>query len=167
MLASSGQDAGADGRGFGPPGGAEAADDLAVDDRRAQVTLGAVVGGLDVVTMQEDVEAIAVRAVALLEPRGLGLWSDVAVEDQPIGSVLDQQSAACERLWRDLHAFVMQPDRPAEDMAQIQSPDPLGAGVGLASERHVTRLMAVADLVLGRRRQQGPDSFFNSPGPFS
>ena len=49
--------------------------------------------------MQEDVEAIAVRAVALL------------------GSVLDQQSAACERLWRDLLAFVMQPDRPAEDMA--------------------------------------------------
>jgi hypothetical protein len=73
-----------------------------VDDGRAQVTLGAVVGGLDVVTMQEDVEAIAVRAVALLEPRGLGLWSDVAVEDQPIGSVLDQQSAACERLGRDL-----------------------------------------------------------------
>jgi hypothetical protein len=35
-----------------------------VDDGRAQVTLGAVVGGLDVVTMQEDVEAIAVRAVA-------------------------------------------------------------------------------------------------------
>src|SRR5215216_8050759 len=85
--------------------------------------------------MQEDVEAIAVRAVALL------------------GSVLDQQSAACERLWRDLLAFVMQPDRPAEDMAQIQSPDPLGAGVGLASERQVTRLMAVADLVLGSRRQ--------------
>ena len=82
-----------------------------MDDGRAQVTLGAVVGGLDVVTMQEDVEAIAVRAVALLEPRGLSLWSDVAVEDQPIGSVLDQQSAACERLWRDLLAFVMLPDR--------------------------------------------------------
>jgi hypothetical protein len=43
--------------------------------------------------------------------------------------------STCERLGRDLLAFVMQPDRPAEDMAQLQSPDPLVVGVGLARER--------------------------------
>jgi hypothetical protein len=49
-----------------------------MDDRRAEVALGAVIGGLDVVATEEDVQAIAVRTVALLEPGGLGLRSDVA-----------------------------------------------------------------------------------------
>src|SRR5215210_7543523 len=118
---------------------------------RAEVALGAVVGGLDVVALQEHVEAVAVGAVALLKAGGLGLWRDVAVEDQPVGGVLDQQPAARERRGRDPLALVMQPDRAAEDVAQVQRPDPLGAGVGLAGERQVARLVAVADLVLGRR----------------
>ena len=50
LLASGGEDGGADGGGLGAPGRAEAPDDLAVDDGRAQVTLGAVVGELDVNT---------------------------------------------------------------------------------------------------------------------
>jgi hypothetical protein len=38
-----------------------------------EVALGTVVGGLDVVAGDEDVEAVAVGAVALLEARGFGL----------------------------------------------------------------------------------------------
>ena len=71
LLAGGGEDAGADGRRFGTPSGPKAADDLAVDDRRAQIPLRAVVGRLDVVAVEENVQAVAVRAVALLEPRRL------------------------------------------------------------------------------------------------
>ena len=150
LLASGGEDAGADGRGLGAPGGAEAADDLAVDDGGAQVALGAVVGGLDVVAVQEDVEAVAVGAVALLEPSGLGLRRDVAVEHQPIGGVLDEQPAACERLGGDLLALMVQADRAAEDVPELDRPEPRLAGVGLDREGQVALLVAQADLVLGR-----------------
>src|SRR5437762_3207896 len=104
LLAGGGKDGGPDGRGLGAPGGAEAADDLTVDDRRTEVALRAIVRGLDVIAVQEDVEAVAVAAVALLEASGLSLGGDVAVEDQPIGGVLDQQPAAREGRWRDLRA---------------------------------------------------------------
>jgi hypothetical protein len=57
LLASGGEDRGPDGRGLGAPGGAEAAGDLAVDDGGAQVALGVVVGRLDVVAGEEDVQA--------------------------------------------------------------------------------------------------------------
>src|SRR5207248_8452503 len=65
LLAGGGEDGGPDGGGLGAPGGAEATDDLAVDDRGSEVTLGAVVGGLDVVAVEEHGEAVAVGAVAL------------------------------------------------------------------------------------------------------
>ena len=87
--------------------------------------------------------------VAVLEASGFGLGRHVPVKDQPIGGVLDEQATSCERRGRDLLAFVMQPDRPAEDVAQVERPDPLGAGVGLAGERQAARLKAVADLVRG------------------
>jgi hypothetical protein len=118
LLASGGEDAGPDRGRLGSPGGAEGADDLAVDDRGAQVTLGAAVDRLNAVAMQEDVETVAVESVPLLEPRGLGLRRDVAVEHQPIGRVLDEQSAACERLGGDLAAFMAQADRASEDASQ-------------------------------------------------
>ncbi len=88
LLASGGEDAGAEGRGLGAPGGAEAAADLAVDDRGTQIALGAVVGRLDDGVVREDVEAVAVDAVALLEAGGLSFRGDVAVEHQPVGGVL-------------------------------------------------------------------------------
>jgi hypothetical protein len=47
-----------------------------------------------------------VGAVALLEARSLGLRGNVAVEDQSVGSVLDEQPAACERRRHDLRALV-------------------------------------------------------------
>jgi hypothetical protein len=43
-----------------------------VDDRGTEVALGAVVGRLDVVAMEEDVEAVAVEPIPLLEPSGVG-----------------------------------------------------------------------------------------------
>jgi len=65
-----------------------------VDDGQTQIALGAVVGGLDVVAVEEHVEAVAVGSVTLLEPCGLGLRRDVAVEDQTIRGVLDEQTAS-------------------------------------------------------------------------
>ena len=87
-----------------------------MDDAVPEVALGAVVGRLDVVAVQEDVQALTVGAVALLEPGGLGLRGDVAVEHQPIGGVLDEQPAACERRGRDLRPFTVQPDRAAKEV---------------------------------------------------
>jgi hypothetical protein len=86
--------------------------------------------------------------VALLEPCGLGLRRDVAVEDQPVGGVLDQQAATRERRGRDLRALMVQADRAAEEVPQVQGPDPLVVRVSLAGEGQVTVLVAQADLVL-------------------
>ena len=94
LLTGGGQEAGANGRGLGPSGGAEATDHLAVDDAVAQVALGAVVGGLDTVAVEEEVRAVTAGAIALLEASGLGLRRNVAAGHQPIGGVLDQPAAA-------------------------------------------------------------------------
>jgi len=58
-----------------------------------------------------------VGSVTLLETSGLGFRRDVAVEDQAIRGVLDQQPASGERLGGDLVALMMQADRAAEDVA--------------------------------------------------
>ena len=114
LFAGGGEDGGADGRGLGAPGGTEGADDLAVDDGGAEVALGAVVGRLDIVAVQEHVQAVAVGTVALLEACGLGLGGDVAVEHQPIGGVLAEQAATREGLRGDLRALTVQADCAAE-----------------------------------------------------
>jgi hypothetical protein len=114
-LASSGEDTGPDRGRLGAPGGAEAPDARAVDDRGAQVAPGAVVGRLDIVAVQEHVEAVAVQSVALLEPSGFGLRREVALEHHPIGGVLDQQPAPGEGLGRDPPALVVQADRAPEE----------------------------------------------------
>jgi hypothetical protein len=72
LLASGGGEAGADGRGSCAPIRAEAADDLAVDDGRAEAPLGAVVGRLDSVAVEANEQLRAMPAIALLESPGLG-----------------------------------------------------------------------------------------------
>ena len=72
LLAGGGEERGQDGGDLGAELGAEAAGDLAMDDGGAEVLLGGVVGGRDVRAVEEDEQAGAVLAVALLEAAGVG-----------------------------------------------------------------------------------------------
>jgi hypothetical protein len=72
---------------------------------------------------------------------------DVAVEHQPIGGVLDEQSAACERRGRDLGALTVQADRATEDVPQLDRPQARLAGVRSDGEGQVALLVAQADAV--------------------
>src|SRR3954469_12054043 len=99
-LTGSGQQRRDDGRDVGAKLGAEAASDLAMDDRRAEILLGGVVGGRDVRPVEEDEQAGPVLLVACLEAAGIGgvgLLGQTGAEDEAVGGVLDATSAPRER----------------------------------------------------------------------
>ena len=63
-----------------------------MDDRWTEILLGGVVGGRDVRAVEEDEQAGAVLAIALLEATGIGGVRAVRKErakDEPVDSVLD------------------------------------------------------------------------------
>ena len=106
-----------------------AAGDLAMDDGRAEILLGGVVGGRDVRAVEEDEQAGAVLAIARLEATGVGrvgLLGEEGPEDEPVDGVLDAASASGERGRGERLADLVQVDGPAEQVAQLDRPDPPG-----------------------------------------
>jgi hypothetical protein len=121
-----------------------------VDDAVAQVALGAVVGGLDVVAVEADEQLVAMAAVALLELPSFP-DADREAEDQPIGRAFDPDAPIGERGGRDLVPLAMQTQRPAEDVAQLARPLRAGRTVDLDGVGQVPDLVGEAELVLGGR----------------
>ena len=73
-----------------------------MDDGRAEILLGGVVGGRDVGPVEEDEQARAVLLVACLEAARVGrvgLLGEEGPEDEPVDGVLDAASASGERGW--------------------------------------------------------------------
>ncbi len=59
------------GIGSGPPTGTEAADHLAMDDRRSQSPFGAIIGWLDIRSVQEDEQSVTMFEKAALQAGSL------------------------------------------------------------------------------------------------
>lgn len=70
-----------------------------MNDAIAEVTLGAVVGRLDVVAVEADEQLVAMASVAFLELLGLA-DADGEAEDRPVGGALDTGRAG----WRTSQA---------------------------------------------------------------
>jgi hypothetical protein len=132
--------------------GAAAAGDLAMDDGRAEILLGSVVGRRDVRAVEVDERAGAVRAIPELEAARftsgpVGHLGKDGPEDQVVDGVLDAASATSEQVRGERLAEIMQMDRPPEQVAQFAGPDPSGVAIGLDGVGQVADLVRQADLV--------------------
>ena len=130
MVSSEGENGGD----VGAELGAEAAGDPAMDDGRAEILLGGVVGGRDVRAVEKDEQAGAVLLIASLQTAGVGrvgLLGEEGAEHQSVDGVLDAASAAGELGRRERRPDLVQVDGPAEQVAQLDGPDAPGVAVGL------------------------------------
>src|SRR3954453_4742912 len=149
-LAGSGQQRRDDGRDVGAKLGAEAASDLAMDDRGAEILLGGVVRGWDVRAVEEDEQAGPVLLIACLEAAGIGgigLLGQEGAKDEAVDGVLDAASASGERVGRQSVTDAMEMDGPAKQVAQFDGPDPPRVAIGVDGVGQVADLVRQTDLV--------------------
>ena len=85
-----------------PPLGAETAQDLAMNDRGAQSPFGAIVGWLDIRSVQEDEQAVTMFEISALQFGGLVLAQRALQE--PIAELLQAADLLAELLGRQLLA---------------------------------------------------------------
>ena len=81
----------------GSPSGAEAADDLTMDNGWTQVTLTDVVGRTDIAAMQENKQAVAVFEIPFQESFGFALFQRAF--EQPVANALDPLNLSLELWW--------------------------------------------------------------------
>ena len=93
-----GSDDGCDG-GISPgtPTGTETADDLAMHDGGAQVTLTDIIGWADICPMQEDKKAVPVLVIAFRESFGFGLVQ--RAYEQPVANLFNPLDLRLELWW--------------------------------------------------------------------
>ena len=163
VLPSGGQHCREDAAPSGAGLGAVAAGHLAVHHCWAQIPLRAVVGRLHIFPLEEHEQGCPVLAVPLLELPGLAA-AQRRPENQSRGGLQHPRSTTCEVHRRESLARPMQPQRPAEDVAQLPRPHTARTGVGFHGVGQIPHLVRQAELLLrrgrpqlGRRRVRAPD----------